>query len=86
MPQRNEKDRRPMSLRRTVLVWTVGAVIGWAVAIVGIYYLLKTGDTLIADFLGRGGNEQKAISDEAEGLSKIAPAAGPEKPAEKPAP
>ncbi len=91
--------RRRYSLGRSVLVWVIGALIGWIVAFGGIYYMIRTGDNLFADFLGRGAQENPAatadngnaaatdspISEEdIRALQKIAPAAGAPSPAQPP--
>ncbi len=83
--------RRRYSLGRSVLVWIISALIGWIVAFGGIYYMIRTGDNLFADFLGRetpstppATAEQDATRPESpiseqdlRELQKIAPAAGP---------
>jgi len=73
----NKDNRSHLSPRRTVVVWLAGAVIAWVVAILGIYALLRTGDTLIAEFFkGDAGGNSVITQEEADALSKIAPAAG----------
>ena len=90
--------RRRYSLGRSVLVWVIGALIGWIIAFGGIYYMIRTGDNLFADFLGRGAQENPAatanngnaatdspISEEdIRELQKIAPAAGTSSDAQPP--
>ena len=76
MPSNNEK-RSPLSPRRTLVVWLAGAVIAWVMAIMGIYALFRTGDTLIAEYFnGATGEDTVITQEEAEALSRIAPAAG----------
>jgi|GEM_PF-5810556 len=91
--------RRRYSLGRSVLVWVIGALIGWIIAFGGIYYMIRTGDNLFADFLGRGAQKSPAatanngnappdspISEEdIRELQKIAPAAGAPSDAQPPA-
>ena len=73
----NKNNRSRLSPRRTVVVWLAGAVIAWVVAILGIYALMRTGDTLIAEFFNGGAGQDSVITqEEADALSRIAPAAG----------
>jgi len=83
--------RRRYSLGRSILVWIIGALIGWIVAFGGIYYAIRTGDNLFADLFGQDRTEtvpavettemnatESPISpEELRELQQIAPAAGP---------
>lgn len=83
--------RRRYSLGRSVLVWIIGALIGWIVAFGGIYYAIRTGDNLFADLLGRDRTtaapgvettekntaESPISPEDLRELQEIAPAAGP---------
>ncbi len=76
MPKRRIK--RPLSVRKAVLIWIGCALAGWVVAIVSMYSVLRFGDTLMARIA-----ELPNIfvsSPEDEGMSEIAPAAGESKP------
>ncbi len=71
-----------------MLLWIGGAVVGWVIAVVGIYLLVRTGDVLLADLfrldaIGEPPGDVAAGPDEApprdgdvEALERIAPAAG----------
>ena len=92
--------RRRYSLGRSVLVWVIGALIGWIIAFGGIYYMIRTGDNLVADFLEGGGATEKSTATADNGnktadspiskedlreLQEIAPAAGAPSDAPSPA-
>lgn len=74
---REDQDR--MSVRHSLLVWVSGAVLGWVVAVVAIYGLLRdTDEPRIADKPTPAASE-RAIADENPApreLNKIAPASG----------
>lgn len=75
--EREDKER--MSIRHSLLVWVSGAVLGWVVAVVAIYGLLRdTDEPRIAEKPIPA--TERAIADDSpaapEDLNKIAPASG----------
>ncbi len=69
-----------VTLGRSIILWITSAIIGWVVIIMGVYYLVRTGDTLIAEMFSSPAEQSRSelmISDsDIEALKKIAPAAG----------
>jgi hypothetical protein len=39
----NSRESRSLSIRRSILIWIGGAVVGWAAAIIAIYAFLRLG-------------------------------------------
>ncbi|MDA5193610.1 hypothetical protein [Govanella unica] len=74
-----------MSMRNSLLVWVFGAVLGWAVAVVAVYSIIRDeGDRAVATNTSEPHTNQKktiAQPKEADELNAIEPAAGPSKPA-----
>ncbi len=71
-----------MSVRNSLLVWVSGAVLGWVVAVVAIYSLLRASDQpLVAEDPGAH-NQPPPIAQEAnpKDLNQITPAAGEDQP------
>lgn len=63
-----QNDRERMSLRNSLLVWVFGAVLGWAVAVVAVYGIIRTADDpLVAEDGARSDDQQ---------FDQITPAAG----------
>jgi NADH:ubiquinone oxidoreductase subunit 6 (subunit J) len=76
MSEVSEKsDQERMSIRHSLLVWVSGAVLGWVVAVVAIYSILRTSDEpMIAE---RSNPDQTIIQGtDPERLNNIQPAAG----------
>ncbi|MFQ5785472.1 MAG: hypothetical protein ACE5H8_11710 [Alphaproteobacteria bacterium] len=89
-----------LSARHSVLIWVAGAIVGWVVAFVGVYYAIRSGDNVFAEFFSMssthkeetaGSAGDRGLSDEdLKALQEIAPAAGatgpfaPSKPAGAP--
>ncbi|RME64774.1 MAG: hypothetical protein D6782_07650 [Alphaproteobacteria bacterium] len=73
----NRKTRTPeedrLSIRRSVLIWVAGAMIGWIFAFVGIYSFLRFTDKAP----GEQSRPALATDFDARALSEIQPAAGP---------
>lgn len=63
--RKHEQER--LSLRNSLLVWVFGAVLGWAVAVVAVYGIIRTADEPLMAEDGVPAEEQ---------LDRIAPAAG----------
>ena len=42
MISKNNKDSQLMSPRNSVLVWVAGIMLGWGMAVVGVYQWIKT--------------------------------------------
>lgn len=63
-----QDDLERMSLRNSLLVWVFGAVLGWAVAVVAVYGIIRTADDPLVAEDGTPRDEQQ--------LDQIAPAAG----------
>lgn len=75
-----------MSMRNSLLVWVFGAVLGWVVAVVAVYSIIRDeGDRVIAGQVKQETEmQQKAVAgDKATDLNAIQPAAGGNAPAEK---
>lgn len=76
MSDSGDKDR--LSWRNSVLVWVSGAVLGWVVAVVAVYSVIRTEeDALIA----RPPSDPKPQSEfaddpDADRLNEVMPAAG----------
>jgi hypothetical protein len=60
------EDNEPLSIRRSIIVWIAGAVLGWVIAVVTIYGVLRSGDRAHAP----------SIAHEEETLQNISPGAG----------
>lgn len=83
------------SLRKSIVVWIAGAVLGWVVAVVSVYSALRAPDTNIAET--QPGLEQPAperslaieqpadhlTPEELEALTETAPAAGGDTPSQQ---
>ena len=78
--EKSDLDR--MSVRHSLLVWVSGAVLGWVVAVVAIYSILRTGDEpMIAKQVNPGttaapvvqGTDPESLP---ESLNEIQPASG----------
>ena len=79
MSEVSEKsDPSRMSLRHSLLVWVSGAVLGWVVAVVAIYSILRTGDEpMIAEQVDPSKTSTPiAQEDDPESLNTIQPASG----------
>ncbi|GAB4140911.1 MAG: hypothetical protein Tsb0016_08270 [Sphingomonadales bacterium] len=72
---RNQNPSPPdrLSLRKSVLIWIAGAMLGWVFAFVGIYSFLRFTD----HSGGSHGQPSLATDYDARSLSEIEPAAGP---------
>jgi hypothetical protein len=77
-----EPQHQIFTLRRSILIWFCGGVIGWAAMIMLGYSVFHPSDRQIADTTPVGNTPAIASSDQnsadPEALSKIAPAAGPD--------
>ncbi len=63
-----QDDQERMSLRNSLLVWVFGAVLGWAVAVVAVYGIIRSSDDhRVAEDI---------VPAEEQQLDRIAPAAG----------
>ena len=83
------------SLRKSIVVWIAGAVLGWVIAVVTVYNALRTTEATIAETRpvldesapeGSLAIEQPAdhlTPGELEALTETAPAAGADTPAEQ---
>jgi len=58
------EDNEPLSIRRSIIVWIAGAVLGWVIAVVTIYGVLRSGD------------HASSIAHEEQTLQNISPGAG----------
>jgi hypothetical protein len=67
-------ERLPM--RRAALVWLGFALAGWVTVVVSAYSVMRFGDTVVAG-VQEMFNPTAQTAEEEEGLSDIAPAAGP---------
>ncbi len=69
-----------LSIRTSVFVWLGGAVLGWVVAVIAIYTLLRAPESTIAEAPKANPAIEEALSrpdiTDPEALSEIAPAAG----------
>lgn len=65
--QQDERER--LSLRNSLLVWVFGAVLGWAVAVVAVYGIIRSADEPRIAEDGRSGDDEGQFD-------RIAPAAG----------
>jgi hypothetical protein len=78
-----EPQREIFTLRRSIFVWFCGGVIGWAAAILLIYTVFQGGEqSRIADTKPQSQSPAADVANgqnpDADSLSQIAPAAGPE--------
>jgi hypothetical protein len=78
--KRKKEDR--LSIRTSVIVWLSGAVLGWVVAVLAVYTILRAPDSNISANKPGGAAIQEAQhtpakNGDAAGLSAIEPAAGP---------
>jgi hypothetical protein len=80
--QDNEKDR--LSWRNSVLVWVVGAVLGWVVAVVAVYSALRSEDSamIAQDRPALPEGHELADDSKARELNEVMPAAGDDAPAD----
>lgn len=81
---KNNKDNQLFSIRNSVLVWVAGIMLGWGIAVIGVYQWIKTSNNgpvinSAAPIVAHG---NEARSRDGKRLSEIAPAAG--KPSDKP--
>lgn len=81
-----KNTNRRLPLAKSILVWVSGAVLGWVVTVVSVYYVIRTDNvvaskeevspTAIGDAAHK--NDQKNIAkDKSEQLEPIEPASGP---------
>ena len=96
MSENDSHDRLP--LRRSLLVWVGGAVLGWVVTVVAAYYFLRTEGPLTAENMAPSGaptsvaqpglaqsDKEMMLSPNGEEIVPIEPASGPsEAPAASP--
>ncbi|RMF07528.1 MAG: hypothetical protein D6763_12140 [Alphaproteobacteria bacterium] len=77
-----DRDKERMSVRNSLLVWVSGAVLGWVVAVVAIYGLLRASDESVIADSQEMSTPASSIAQEHDPtiLNKIEPAAGPESP------
>lgn len=77
-----EPQREIFTLRRSIFVWFCGGVIGWAAAILLVYTMFQGGDKPQIATTNPQGPDATSMADsqkpDADSLSKIAPAAGPD--------
>lgn len=73
-----DDDSNRMSMRNSLLVWVFGAVLGWVVAVVAVYSIIRDeGDRVIATTKQPQNAEKALASDKkARELNAIQPAAG----------
>lgn len=70
-----DKNMNRLSMRHSIMVWVAGAILGWFVAVVSVWSVLKTTESNIAE----NTPEQEQISpDAAEKMEQVLPAAGPQ--------
>ena len=90
MSEKNSNRRLPLA--KSILVWVAGAVLGWVVTVISVYYVIRT-DSMMASkettpptAVGeqvKPGEKNKLAKEKQEQLEPVEPAAGPE-PAEPP--
>lgn len=70
--------KKPFSLTRSLIVWISGAVLGWALAVVTVYNLLRYHgpDDDVAPAVATEDAADHLTPEELEKLIEIAPAAG----------
>ncbi len=69
----NSTPQDRLSMRKSVLIWIAGAMLGWVFAFVGIYSFLR-----FTDHSSSPHNQPSLATDyDARSLSEIEPAAGP---------
>lgn len=68
-PEPQDKENGRLSMRNSLMVWIGGAILGWVVAVVSVWFALNSSDNDIA------------LNDlsEAEHMEQIVPAAGKNK-------
>ncbi|MFC7049358.1 hypothetical protein [Emcibacter nanhaiensis] len=71
----NNSDER-LSMRQSVMIWVVGAVLGWVVAVASVYSALRSPESEIAE--NKAPLEEKISPEDAEKVQEIMPAAGQE--------
>jgi hypothetical protein len=79
--ERKHKEDR-LSVRTSIIVWLGGAVLGWVVAVLAIYTVLRAPDKDVTGLNASKGSIQQATGSPTDGgnpanLSAIEPAAGP---------
>ena len=84
MISRNTKESGLLSPRNSVLIWVTGIMLGWGIAVVGVYQWIKSTNNAPVSAAGIGPVEAQAGSlrgRDGKALSDIAPAAGKPAPA-----
>lgn len=74
--KRRRRRSQRMSLRRTMLVWIGGAIVGWAVMVTTVYNLLRFPEDGLTTAQIDMAVDPAVIASEAEKLNQIEPAAG----------
>ena len=78
------ENGEPLSIRRSIIVWLAGGVVGWVVAVVLIYGTIRA--TSNDNFVENAPEEaERSIAVDEQTLQDISPAAGPS-PAEEATP
>ncbi|WP_417318997.1 hypothetical protein [Emcibacter sp.] len=72
---KNSDER--LSMRQSVMIWVVGAVLGWVVAVASVYSALRSPDSEIAKNTLH--KEETVSPEDAEKVQEIMPAAGQNK-------
>jgi len=67
-----EKTNR-LSMRHSIMVWVAGAILGWFVAVVSVWGVLRTGESNIAENTPQ---EDQILPGDAEKMEQVLPAAG----------
>ncbi|WP_321389626.1 hypothetical protein [Emcibacter sp.] len=73
--EKNSDER--LSMRQSVMIWVVGAVLGWVVAVASVYSALRTPESDIAT--NNAPLEETISPEDAAKVQEIMPAAGEEK-------
>lgn len=74
--KRKRRKSRRLSLRRTMLVWIGGAIVGWAVMVTTVYNLLRFPEDGLTTAKIDMEIDPAVVANEAERLNQIEPAAG----------
>lgn len=74
--KRKRRKSRRLSLRRTMLVWIGGAIVGWAVMVTTVYNLLRFPEDGLTTAKIDMEIDPAVVASEAERLNQIEPAAG----------
>tara|TARA_B100001939_G_C16946159_1_gene620456 strand:+ start:6170 stop:6433 length:264 start_codon:yes stop_codon:yes gene_type:complete len=69
---KDEEDR--LSMRQSVMIWIVGAILGWLVAVASVYTALRAPDSDIAS--DQPASQNDVSPEDAERVQEIMPAAG----------